>query len=67
MTNFRGDLVLAFPMEGYQIHIGYDNDETIIRAIRGREVLEYVPRDIFRSGNSFDLPAQLIMNCIHWL
>ncbi|KAI0895087.1 hypothetical protein F4806DRAFT_90268 [Annulohypoxylon nitens] len=59
--------VLAFDKEGYQTHIGYDNGETIIRAIKGRQVLELIPRDKFRNGNQFDLPAQLIDNCIHWL
>ncbi|KAI8958454.1 hypothetical protein F5Y11DRAFT_362710 [Daldinia sp. FL1419] len=59
--------VLAFKKGGYQTHIGYDGGETIIRAIKGSQVLELVPRKIFRSGNSFDLPAHLVDNCIHWL
>ncbi|KAI2635599.1 hypothetical protein GGS26DRAFT_505776 [Hypomontagnella submonticulosa] len=59
--------VLAFEMVGYQIHVGYDGDTTIIRAMKGRQVLELVPRETFYNGNSFDLPAQLVFNCIHWL
>ncbi|KAI1659373.1 hypothetical protein F4813DRAFT_331455 [Daldinia decipiens] len=59
--------VLAFKKGGYHTHIGYDEGETIIRAIKGSQVLELVPRKIFRDGNSFDLPAHLIDNCIHWL
>ncbi|KAI1412715.1 hypothetical protein F5Y13DRAFT_199582 [Hypoxylon sp. FL1857] len=61
---------LAFKQEGYQIHIGYHDDLTIIRAIRGTQVLELIPREVFYSGNSgnmFDLPAPLVENCIHWL
>ncbi|OTB13832.1 hypothetical protein K445DRAFT_368338 [Daldinia sp. EC12] len=59
--------VLAFTKEGYHTHIGYDGQDTIIRAIKGSQVLELIPRKIFRSGTSFDLPAHLIDNCIHWL
>ncbi|KAI0121978.1 hypothetical protein F4814DRAFT_407109 [Daldinia grandis] len=58
---------LAFKKEGYHTHIGYDGEETIIRAIRSSQILELVPRKIFRDGNSFDLPSHLIDNCIHWL
>ncbi|KAI1207799.1 uncharacterized protein F4807DRAFT_469017 [Annulohypoxylon truncatum] len=60
-------VILAFDKEGYRIHIGYDGEETIIRAINERQILELIPRDKFRNGNQFDLPAQLIDNCIHWL
>ncbi|KAI0848819.1 hypothetical protein F5Y00DRAFT_270020 [Daldinia vernicosa] len=59
--------VLAFEKEGYHTHIGYDGGETIIRAIKGSQVLELVPRKIFRDGHYFDLPAPLIDNCVHWL
>ncbi|KAI5863834.1 hypothetical protein GGS23DRAFT_516098 [Durotheca rogersii] len=59
--------VLPFQKEGFHIHIGYDAETTIIRAIRGSVTLEFVPRDIFRRNNSFDLPTELIDNCIHWL
>ncbi|KAK6953357.1 hypothetical protein Daesc_005660 [Daldinia eschscholtzii] len=59
--------VLAFTKEGYHTHIGYDGQDTIIRAIKGSQVLELIPRKIFRNATSFDLPAYLIDNCIHWL
>ncbi|KAI1469407.1 uncharacterized protein F4812DRAFT_328213 [Daldinia caldariorum] len=59
--------VLAFKKEGYHTHIGYDGRDTIIRAIKGSQVLELIPRKVFRNGTSFDLPAHLIDNCIHWL
>ncbi|KAI2471129.1 hypothetical protein F4781DRAFT_143131 [Annulohypoxylon bovei var. microspora] len=58
---------LVFTKEGYRTHIGYDGEATIIRAINDRQVLELIPREIFRNGNRFDLPAHLIDNCIHWL
>ncbi|KAI1080316.1 hypothetical protein F5B20DRAFT_589398 [Whalleya microplaca] len=59
--------VLAFGKEGYQTHIGYDNGMTVIRAVRGAQVLELVPRDVFYKKNLFDLPAALVDDCIHWL
>ncbi|KAL7619655.1 hypothetical protein AAE478_010196 [Parahypoxylon ruwenzoriense] len=59
--------VLAFKREGFHIHIGYDGQTTIVRAIRRGEVLELIPRDVFYNGNCFDLPAHLVYNCVHWL
>ncbi|KAI0836841.1 hypothetical protein F5Y06DRAFT_95513 [Hypoxylon sp. FL0890] len=59
--------VLDFKQEGYQIHVGYDDESTIIRAIKSTQVLELIPREVFYNGNWFDLPAPLVENCIHWL
>ncbi|OTA99967.1 hypothetical protein M426DRAFT_324705 [Hypoxylon sp. CI-4A] len=52
---------------GYQTHIGYDGENTIIRAIKGAQVLELIPREVFYNEQSFDLPSHLVQNCIHWL
>ncbi|CAJ2504457.1 Uu.00g118510.m01.CDS01 [Anthostomella pinea] len=57
---------LTIEMEGFQTHIGYDSGATIIRAIKGSQVLELVPRDVF-IGKHIDLPASLIVDCVHWL
>lgn len=54
-------------MGDHEIHIGYNGGNPIVRAIKGTHVLEYVPSKIFYKDNSFDLPAPLIHNCIHWL
>ncbi|KAI1136366.1 hypothetical protein F5Y05DRAFT_106727 [Hypoxylon sp. FL0543] len=59
--------VLAFKKEGYAIHVGYEGENTIIRAIKGIQVLELIPREVFYNGNLFDLPSSLVENCIHWL
>ncbi|KAH9904538.1 hypothetical protein F4778DRAFT_66392 [Xylariomycetidae sp. FL2044] len=58
---------LTIRNNGYQTHIGYDNDKTIIRAIRGAQVLELIPRHVFYGRNDFDLPASLVDECFHWL
>ncbi|XXH01215.1 hypothetical protein Hte_007569 [Hypoxylon texense] len=58
---------LASKMKDHEIHIGYDGGNPIVRAIKGTHVLEYVPSKIFYKDNSFDLPADLVHNCIHWL
>lgn len=58
---------LTIRKEGYTTHVGYDDGLTIIRAIRNDEVLELIPRENFRDGNSFDLPSSLVDRHIHWL
>ncbi|RYP03732.1 hypothetical protein DL765_010402 [Monosporascus sp. GIB2] len=58
---------LTVKMGGYTTHVGYDNGSTIIRATRGRQILELIPREIFQRGNLFDLPAGLVDECSHWL
>lgn len=63
----RFSSALTIRREGYTIHVGYDDGSTIIRAIRYDGVLEFIPREVFRDGNSFDLPSNLIDECIHWL
>ncbi|RYP33766.1 hypothetical protein DL767_004633 [Monosporascus sp. MG133] len=58
---------LTVKMGDYTTHIGYDNGSTIIRATRGSQILELIPREIFQRGNLFDLPAGLVDGCSHWL
>jgi hypothetical protein len=52
---------------GYQIHVGFRDKSTVVRAFGYDRVLEYVPRDIFRSMADSDLPLQLVNDCVHWL
>ncbi|RYP67972.1 hypothetical protein DL769_005619 [Monosporascus sp. CRB-8-3] len=58
---------LTVKMGNYTIHVGYDNGSTIIRAAKGSQILELIPREIFQRGNFFDLPAGLVDRCSHWL
>ncbi|KAI1637344.1 hypothetical protein F4809DRAFT_649926 [Biscogniauxia mediterranea] len=61
--------VLNIKKYEYSIHIGYDNRKMIIRAISNsnKQILELIPRDVFRRGNNSDLPAALVVECFHWL
>ncbi|EAW10826.1 uncharacterized protein ACLA_053000 [Aspergillus clavatus NRRL 1] len=59
--------VLAFNKEGHQIHIGFRNEELVVRARRAGSVIELVPRHVFGIGEDLDLPAALIENCVHWV
>ena len=52
---------------GHRIHIAYLTDRIVIRAVKEGRILEYMPRHIFRSNDSFDLPGILIEDHCHWL
>lgn len=58
---------LAFNMNGHQVHFGVQNGVLVVQACLRDTILEYVPREVFRSASSFDLPASLVDNCMHWL
>ena len=61
------DHKLAICPYGHEIHIGSRNEGLIVRACVDNSILEFIPRKMFRSESSFDLPASLIDNCVHWL
>ncbi|KAK7928695.1 hypothetical protein PG985_005693 [Apiospora marii] len=58
---------LCVQIDGWQTHIGYHGGSTIIRITKQGVVLQYIPREVFQQGSSFDLPASLLDDCIHWL
>ena len=59
--------VLAAPVHQHAIHIGFRDKKLIVRARFCNTVLELVPRQVFIGQLSFDLPASLVEDCIHWL
>ncbi|KAJ9606841.1 hypothetical protein H2200_008851 [Cladophialophora chaetospira] len=59
--------MLAFPIEGNEIHFGFRQGTLVIRTWSNGMLLEYVPDDIFVGATSFDLPAPLVDGCVHWL
>ena len=59
--------VVSTPMHGHQIHLGQRDGKTVIRACVCDTVLELIPRDVFHSEDSFDLPISLVRGCVHWL
>ncbi len=58
---------LATHIPGHQIHVGLRGRNVVIQALTPDGLLEYVPRRVFVNKNSFDLPLDLIENCVHWL
>ncbi|KAI9734261.1 MAG: hypothetical protein M1834_002365 [Cirrosporium novae-zelandiae] len=59
--------MLAIRMYGHQIHLGFHKGKLIIRArVRGT-ILEFVPQEVFSGSSTFDLPAWLVHDCVHWL
>ncbi|KXJ89333.1 hypothetical protein Micbo1qcDRAFT_212713 [Microdochium bolleyi] len=52
---------------GYTTHIGFSNGRMIIRAEKGKQVMELMPQHCFHRDTIFDLPAELVDDCFHWL
>ncbi|RDL37029.1 Uncharacterized protein BP5553_04462 [Venustampulla echinocandica] len=59
--------MLAILVHGHQIHLGFRNRMLVVRALVQNTVLELIPQDKFGNLRNFDLPASLLMNCVHWL
>ncbi|KAH7319411.1 hypothetical protein BKA65DRAFT_101684 [Rhexocercosporidium sp. MPI-PUGE-AT-0058] len=60
--------MLAVTMNGHQIHLGHrKDDDFIVKACIFDSVLELIPATIFGTGEEFDLPADLVDECVHWL
>ncbi|MCJ1463509.1 hypothetical protein MMC07_002117 [Pseudocyphellaria aurata] len=59
--------MLAFPICRHQIHIGFRKNKLIVRAHFRGSLLELIPPQTFTGPSSFDLPASLIDDCVHWL
>ncbi|THC92491.1 hypothetical protein EYZ11_008029 [Aspergillus tanneri] len=58
---------LAMDKDGHRVHIGYREQQLIIRAQKSGKLLELIPRYVFGYGQSSDLPVQLVDNCVHWM
>ncbi|PQE25690.1 p-loop containing nucleoside triphosphate hydrolase protein [Rutstroemia sp. NJR-2017a BBW] len=51
----------------HQIHVGFRNQRVVVRACFHNNILELIPREVFESAGSFDLPNSLLRDCVHWL
>ncbi|KAI1211128.1 uncharacterized protein F4807DRAFT_25762 [Annulohypoxylon truncatum] len=60
---------LATNMFGQWVHFGLRGERVVIRIVSRDGLLEHVPRDIFvgPGHDNFDLPTELLDNCVHWL
>ncbi|RCI13404.1 hypothetical protein L249_5585 [Ophiocordyceps polyrhachis-furcata BCC 54312] len=60
-------------VEDHEIHFGRRGGRVIVKALyydrllRKARCLEFIPADVFRRDDEFDLPSELIDNCVHWL
>ena len=59
--------LVVMPIHGHQIHLGQRQGKTILRACLRDTILEFIPREVFYSSTTFDLPAGLVRGCVHWL
>lgn len=59
--------MLPNPIYGHQIHLGFRNGNLVVRARFRDGILELIPIEKFGNPESFDLPATLITNCVHWI
>ena len=58
---------IARQVYGHEVHIGFRDGQMIVRACFQDDTLELIPREVFGDPNNFDLPASLVMDCVHWL
>ncbi|KAL7621053.1 hypothetical protein AAE478_008365 [Parahypoxylon ruwenzoriense] len=49
------------------VHFGMRDEQVVIRAWTKDGLVEYVRKEKFTGSNGFDLPAELVENCSHWL
>jgi hypothetical protein len=61
------DYQILAEMEGHQIHVGIRDSKIIVKALFRGSVLQFVPRSILKGPMSWDLPADLVDDCVHWL
>ncbi|KFA51508.1 hypothetical protein S40293_06317 [Stachybotrys chartarum IBT 40293] len=58
---------LVSDVEQHQVHFGSRDGQVVIRVFFRKSLLEYVPRDVFKSAAGWDLPSGLVDDCVHWL
>ncbi|KAG5778326.1 hypothetical protein H9Q73_008026 [Fusarium xylarioides] len=61
------DYQVLTEMEGHQIHVGIKDREITIKALFKGSILQFVPRSILKGPMGWDLPADLVDDCVHWL
>ncbi|KAI0600730.1 hypothetical protein F4775DRAFT_48634 [Biscogniauxia sp. FL1348] len=54
-------------MSKQEVHFGLVDQTAIIRTCGRDSMFEFIPRGIFTSGTSFDIPMELLESCTHWL
>ncbi|KAF5593544.1 uncharacterized protein FSUBG_9779 [Fusarium subglutinans] len=61
------DYQILTEMEEHQIHVGIRDGEITIKALFRGSILQFVPRSMLKGPMGWDLPADLVDDCVHWL
>ncbi|KAF4448734.1 very large low complexity protein [Fusarium austroafricanum] len=61
------DYQILNEIEGHQIHVGIRDSRIIVKAIFRGSILLFIPRSVFKGSLGWDLPADLVEDCVHWL
>ncbi|KLO86344.1 Uncharacterized protein LW93_11118 [Fusarium fujikuroi] len=61
------DYQVLTEMEGHQIHVGMRDGKITIKALFKGSILQFVPRSMLKGPVGWDLPADLVDDCVHWL
>ncbi|KAF4435229.1 very large low complexity [Fusarium acutatum] len=61
------DYQILTEMEGHQVHVGIRDSKITIKALFKGSILQFVPRSMLKGPMGWDLPADLVDDCVHWL
>ncbi|KAF5988514.1 hypothetical protein FCOIX_423 [Fusarium coicis] len=61
------DYQILAEMDGHQVHVGIRDGKITIKALFRGSVLQFVPRSMLKGPMGWDLPADLVDDCVHWL
>ncbi|KAF5539467.1 hypothetical protein FMEXI_8957 [Fusarium mexicanum] len=61
------DYQILTEMEGHQVHVGIRDRKLTIKALFRGSILQFVPRSMLKGHMGWDLPADLVDDCVHWL
>ncbi|KAI8286949.1 hypothetical protein K4K60_013037 [Colletotrichum sp. SAR11_57] len=61
------DYTLCLTPRNYRVDVGFEAGNMIVRATKGNQYLQLIPREVFRTETSWDLPGPLLDDCWHWL
>ncbi|KAF5250791.1 hypothetical protein FANTH_4063 [Fusarium anthophilum] len=61
------DYQILTEMEGHQVHVGIRDRKLTIKALFRGSILQFVPRSMLKGPMAWDLPADLVDDCVHWL
>lgn len=61
------DYQVLTEMEGHQVHVGVRDSKVTIKALFRGSILQFVPRSMLKGPIGWDLPADLVDDCVHWL